>query len=163
MDYKLIKNDKLIGFDLTDFDKILISPGPGVAKDAGDLIQLIENNYKEKSMLGICLGYEAIGEFFGAKLSRLPEPMHGIQNRGLIVKRDSLFNGIPDSFKIGHYHSWIFNEVDIPSNLHILLKDENGLPMAFSHERYNLVGMQFHPESIMTEYGKDMISNWLNS
>lgn len=161
-DYQIVKNDELLKTDFKEFNKILISPGPGIANEAGELMEFLNNNFKQKSILGICLGYEAIGELFGAKLSKLPEPMHGIQNNGSTCGSNKIFNGLPDSFKIGHYHSWIFNEQDIPSSLHIILKDELGLPMAVCHETYDITGLQFHPESIMTEFGKEMINNWLN-
>lgn len=161
-DYKVVKNDELLTSDLKEFDKILISPGPGVAHEAGQLMEFLKENYTQKSILGICLGYEAIGELFDAKLSKLPNPLHGIQNMGLVVSNSNLFNGLPKEFKIGHYHSWIFYEDDIPSEMEIVLKDENGLPMAISHCDFDVAGLQFHPESIMTEYGKEMIGNWLN-
>lgn len=160
-DYQIVKNDELLMLDIKEFSKILISPGPGVANEAGELMEFLNNNFKKKSILGICLGYEAIGELFGAKLSKLPAPMHGIQNNGFICGSNKIFNKLPNSFKIGHYHSWIIKEDDIPSSLQIILKDELGLPMAVSHENYDITGLQFHPESIMTEYGIEMIGNWL--
>ena len=159
--YRIVKNDHLLKTDLSEFDKVLISPGPGVAAEAGDLMEFLKLYFKQKPILGVCLGYEAIGELFGAKLSKLPVPMHGIQNKGIVVSNNIIFNALPLEFNIGHYHSWIINETDMPSELQILLKDENNLPMAFSHKTYNLTGLQFHPESIMTEFGKEMICNWL--
>jgi len=107
------------------------------------------------------LGYEAIGEYFGAKLTILPEPLHGIQNFGNVKSDYDLFKHLPPKFKIGHYHSWIINEVDFPECLQITMNDEGGLPMAFKHLEYDLRGLMFHPESVMTEYGRELIGNWL--
>lgn len=162
-DYQIVKNDHLLNNDFSGFQKVLISPGPGIAAQAGQLMGFLKEHHKSKSFLGICLGYEAIGELFGAKLSKLPEPMHGFQNNAELVLYNNIFKGLPGIFKIGHYHSWIINEMDMPAELRILLKDEKNLPMAFSHKTYDLTGLQFHPESIMTEFGKEMICNWLNS
>lgn len=161
-DYQIVKNDKLLNLDIEEFDKVLISPGPGIAKDAGELMEFLNSVYKQKSILGICLGYEAIGELFGAKLTKLPEPLHGIQNKGGIIAENRIFRGLPEQFKIGHYHSWIIKEEDMPDELQIILIDEDDLPMAVQHILYDITGFQFHPESIMTEYGKEMICNWLN-
>ena len=160
-DYLLVKNDQLLQLEDMDFEKVIISPGPGIAKEAGELIKFLKKYYKKKSILGICLGYEALAELFGAKLVQMPEPMHGIRNKGRIVKGGITFKGLPEEFYIGHYHSWIVEESGMPSELDILLKDENGLPMAFKHKRFDLTGLQFHPESVMTEYGQEMIRNWL--
>jgi len=159
--FEIVKNDKLLDIEVDDFDKVLISPGPGVADDAGDLMAFLRNNYRNKSILGICLGYEAIGELFGGCLTKLPKPMHGIQNRGRIVIKDKIFQGLPSTFKIGHYHSWIIKEASVPPSLQIILFDEDNLPMAFAHKRLDITGLHFHPESIMTEFGKEMIGNWL--
>jgi len=160
-DYFLVKNDQLLGLKSDAFDKVIISPGPGIAKEAGELMQFLKMYYHKKSMLGICLGYEALAELFGGKLIQMPEPMHGIRNKGKILKQDSIFNDLPNEFFIGHYHSWIIEEKEVPAELEILVKDENGLPMAFKHKQFNLTGLQFHPESVMTEFGLEMIRNWL--
>ena len=93
----------------------------------------------------------------------MPEPMHGIRNKGIIVKKDNIFNGLPTDFFIGHYHSWIIKESGMPEELEILMQDENGLPMAYRNKKFDLVGLQFHPESVMTEYGLEMIKNWLGT
>lgn len=160
-EYQIVKNDKLLNIDIEEFDKILISPGPGIANDAGELMQFLNGVYKQKSILGICLGYEAIGELFGAKLTKLPEPLHGVQNIGKVIAENKIFNGLPMQFKIGHYHSWIINEEDMPDELTITLIDDDDLPMAVQHILYDITGLQFHPESIMTENGKEIIGNWL--
>ncbi len=160
-DYMIVTNDKLLGLNTAEFDKVIISPGPGIAKEAGELVPFLKLVIRKKSILGVCLGYEAIGEIFGAKLTKMPEPMHGIQNYGTSLKNDSIFVGLPDKFKIGHYHSWIIEEQQMPECLEITMKDENHLPMAFKHKGYRIRGLMFHPESIMTEFGKEIIGNWL--
>jgi len=160
-DYTIVKNDTLLDLNIDDFDKVIISPGPGIAKEAGQLIQFLKLAIPNKSILGVCLGYEAIGEIFGAKLTKMSDPMHGIQNYGTSLKNDLIFVGLPDKFKIGHYHSWIIQEQQMPECLEITMKDENDLPMAFKHKDYKIRGLMFHPESIMTEFGKEIIGNWL--
>ena len=160
--YSIVKNDDLIKLNPTDFDKVIISPGPGIAKEAGQLMGFLQEFYISKSILGICLGHEAIAELFGAKLIPLKEPMHGIKNKANIVKKNKIFNSIPNSFNIGHYHSWILDENDLPNEFDIILRDENNLNMAIKHIKFDLTGLQFHPESIMTDYGLKMIKNWLS-
>jgi len=162
-EYIIVKNDELSRIDADSFDRIIISPGPGIAKEANQLMWFVNKYYTSKPMLGICLGHEAIAELFGGKLIPMKKSMHGIQNEGHIVKKDSLFDGLPNNFKIGHYHSWIIDDNTLPNDIHVLLRDVNGLNMAIRHNKYNLVGLQFHPESIMTEYGLEMIKNWLNN
>ena len=160
-DYLIVKNDELKELNTEEFDKVIISPGPGIAKEAGQLMWFLQKYYAAKPMLGICLGHEAIAELFGAKLTPMKKPMHGIKNNASILKVDSIFNGLPDEFSIGHYHSWIINEQTLPDELEVILRDENNLNMAISHIKYDLTGLQFHPESIMTEHGLKMIRNWL--
>lgn len=160
--YLIRRNDNILSLDQSDFDKVLISPGPGIAREAGDLLIFIKTHYQTKPMLGICLGYEAIAEVFGASIKQLPEPMHGIRNKGIVSNGLYIFNGIPSSFMIGHYHSWILDERKLPSSLKVLMHDELSLLMALSHKKYDVTGLMFHPESIMTEYGFEIIRNWLS-
>lgn len=160
-DYLLVKNDRLDSLKPAQFEKVLISPGPGIASESGQLPEFIEKFYQSKSFLGICLGFEALLEFFGAKLSLLSEPMHGIQNEGTILCNDPVFQNLPRQFQIGHYHSWYVKEEDFPNETEILMKDSTGLVMAFRHKKYNLYALQFHPESYMTEFGSEIIKNWL--
>ncbi len=160
-DYIIVKNDELEELDTDDFDKVIISPGPGIAKEAGQLMWFLQQFYKTKPMLGICLGHEAIAELFGAKLTPMKEPMHGIKNKALISKVNTIFNGLPKEFDIGHYHSWNIDEQTLPAELEVILRDENNLNMAVKHTKYDLTGLQFHPESIMTEHGLEMMQNWL--
>jgi len=160
-DYLLVKNDQLHQLPEAGFDKVLISPGPGIASEAGELMGLIQKYHQKKNILGICLGFEALAELFGGKLRQLQQPMHGLRNKGHILCSDPIFKGLPQQFYIGHYHSWIISENEMPAELEIILKDENGLPMAFRHHKYDLVGLQFHPESVMTDFGYELIRNWL--
>ncbi len=162
-DYRLIKNDRLFDIDTRVFDKVLISPGPGIASEAGYLLPFVEKHLKDKCFLGICLGYEAIAQLCGGKLVRLHEPMHGLRNKGKVLVREGIFEGLPEDFYIGHYHSWIIEKESMPGELEATMKDENGLIMAFRHRQYDLTGLQFHPESVMTEYGQEMIGNWIGS
>jgi len=163
MDYLIVKNDKLDELSDSDFDKIMISPGPGIAKEAGQLMEFIEKFYKSKPILGICLGHEAIAELFGANLIKMKDPMHGIKNMAKVIIKDPIFYNIPDSFCIGHYHSWNIEEESLPDELEIILRDENDLNMAIRHQSLPLIGLQFHPESIMTDFGLEMIKNWLGN
>lgn len=160
-DYILVKNDELDQLSGNDFTQVLISPGPGIAKEAGQLMQFIKIYHTLKPILGICLGHEAIAEFFGAKLIQMVEPMHGIKNSARIVINDPIFSDIPDNFHIGHYHSWNIEEKSIPNEIEIILRDENNLNMAIRHKSLPIIGLQFHPESIMTDFGLKIISNWL--
>ena len=160
-DYLLVKNDRLEKLKSVDFDKVLISPGPGIASEAGELIPFLQQFINSKSFLGICLGYEAIAESFGGKLVKLPEPLHGIRNKGKVLGNAAIFKGLPQQFYIGHYHSWIIERASFPAELEPTLEDENGLIMAFRHRKLDLHGFQFHPESIMTEYGFEMVKNWM--
>lgn len=158
----IVKNDKLNKLNANDFDKVIISPGPGIAKEAGGLMDFLKQFYKSKSILGICLGHEAIAELFGAKLIPMPEPMHGVKNKAQVLDSDNIFKGLPGEFNIGHYHSWIIDEDTLPDELEIIMRDENNLNMAIQHVSYNLTGLQFHPESIMTDFGLEMMKNWLS-
>ncbi|MCF6169956.1 MAG: aminodeoxychorismate/anthranilate synthase component II [Bacteroidales bacterium] len=167
--FLLVKNDQLAGLKSGDFDKVLISPGPGIANEAGELLPFLKQFMNSKSFLGICLGYEAIAEVCGGKLIQLPEPMHGIRNHGKVladarlngVGQAEIFRGLPREFFIGHYHSWIIEKESFPAELESTLEDENGLIMAFRHRQLDLRGLQFHPESVMTEFGFEMVRNWL--
>ena len=162
-EYSIVKNDQLDRVNANDFDRIIISPGPGIANEANQLMWFLKKFYKNKPTLGICLGHEAIAELFGGKLIPMKESMHGIKNKAFVINNHEIFKGIPSSFDIGHYHSWIIDDTTLPDEIEVILRDENKLNMAIKHVNYNLVGFQFHPESIMTEYGLDMIKNWLKN
>lgn len=160
-DYLIRKNDNIESLKESDFDKVLISPGPGIASEAGQLLDFIIKFYRTKPMLGICLGHEAIAEVFGASITQLPNPLHGIKNKGEVIDHHYVFENLPKAFTIGHYHSWILNEVNLPPSLNVLMRDENCLIMAINHTRYDVTGLMFHPESVMTEFGFEMVKNWV--
>lgn len=158
------RNDKITLEEVANYDKILLSPGPGIPSEAGIMLDLIHTYAAEKSILGVCLGHQAIGEAFGAELYNLPEVLHGISSQNKVTVADeNLFKDIPSSFKIAHYHSWVVKKESIQNNLRITGLDQRGNVMAISHQSYDVKGLQFHPESILTEHGKTMLKNWLNS
>jgi anthranilate synthase component II len=157
----VVKNDQLDFSYINQYDKIVLSPGPGIPKDAGMMPQLLSEFASTKSILGICLGHQAIAEHFGADLINLTAPLHGVASEIEIVKNDYLFENLPKHFKIGHYHSWVVSEA-ISNDVEILAKDELGYIMAIKHKKYDVRGLQFHPESILTENGKTILTNWIN-
>jgi anthranilate synthase component II len=161
-DITVVKNDKFQLDDVKLFDKILLSPGPGVPKDAGLMPKVIQQFGATKSILGVCLGHQAIAEAYGCKLKNLNEPLHGIASKINFLEEDYLFENTPSNFQIGHYHSWVVDEKSINSKIKILAKDENENIMSIAHEHYDVRGVQFHPESVLTENGKQIISNWIN-
>ena len=161
-DYQLVKNDQLLSLNPLKYDKVLVSPGPGIASEAGELLPFLHNIINQKPILGICLGYEALVELSGGKLKQLENPLHGIQNKGKLIQPHPLFHEIPPSFNIGHYHSWIADEQTLSVETQTLMRDENGLNMAIAHTQQPWVGLLFHPESIMTEFGLRMLKNWIN-
>ena len=157
----VVKNDQLDFSYIHQYDKIVLSPGPGIPKNAGMMPQLLSELAPTKSILGICLGHQAIAEHFGTDLINLSEPLHGVASEIEIVEEDYLFENLPKHFKIGHYHSWVVSEA-ISDDIEILAKDELGNIMAIKHKKYDVRGLQFHPESILTENGKTMLTNWIN-
>jgi len=158
--FRIVKNDRLLALK-DEFEKVLISPGPGVVAEAGQLLPFLKNIYQKSSILGICLGQEALVEFFGGRHVKLPHPLHGFKNKGKVIRQHYLFEGLPEIFCIGHYHSWVADEGSLSTELNVLMKDENGHVMAVSHRKFDIIGLQFHPESVMTEHGLQMIGNWL--
>ena len=147
--------------ELNCYDKIMLSPGPGLPENHPIMLDVIEKYGLEKSILGICLGCQAIAVHFGARLRNLREVRHGISSTINVLKRDSIFLGIPKKIDVGHYHSWVIDEDNFPDCLVITSKNEDGFITSFTHKKYELRGVQFHPESILTEYGLKMIENWL--
>jgi len=154
------RNDQVNIKEIEKFDKIVLSPGPGIPKEAGLLKEIISSFFNKKSILGVCLGHQAIAEVFGAELINLKTVYHGVASDINIIKEDPLFNDLPNPLKVGRYHSWVVKE-PLPNDLEALAYDQNGQIMAFKHKTYNLRGVQFHPESILTEHGKDLLKNWL--
>ncbi|HNW57922.1 MAG TPA: aminodeoxychorismate/anthranilate synthase component II [Bacteroidales bacterium] len=158
----VFRNDEISLDAAGNYDKILISPGPGIPREAGICIDLIKRYSPEKSILGICLGLQAIGESFGAGLENLSEVYHGIASKITVIDEDDqLFKGIPPSFNAGRYHSWIVSRKNIPDCLKITCIDDNNMIMGMRHKDYDVRGLQFHPESVLTEFGYDIIRNWV--
>ena len=155
------RNDNINLKYVEKFDKILISPGPGIPDEAGMTKKIIEEFYDKKSILGVCLGHQAIGEVFGGKLLNLKEVFHGVSTEIEIVANDPLFKKIPNKFKVGRYHSWIVK--DLNDALVPLAYDDNKNVMALKHKDHDVWGVQFHPESILTEHGKTILKNWIKA
>ena len=160
--YEVVRNDKFELSYVENFDKILLSPGPGIPHEAGLLMDVIKAYASSKSILGICLGQQAIAEVFGGTLFNMPKPLHGVATSIKITDpEESLFFGFPEESAVGRYHSWAVDPQTLPSELQITAIDENGIIMALSHKQYDVKGMQFHPESVLTDNGKILIANWL--
>lgn len=157
------RNDQFGIDDVADFDKIILSPGPGIPSEAGLLLEVIEKYATSKSIFGVCLGQQAIAEVFGGKLYNLSQPMHGIATPVKITDmQEKLFTGLPQNFKVGRYHSWVVDEKAVPGSLTVTAIDEaDNTIMALRHKQYDVRGVQFHPESVLTEYGKELMYNWL--
>jgi len=162
MDCTVIRNDKFALEEVEAFDKILLSPGPGIPEEAGLLLDVIRTYGATKSILGICLGQQAIAEVYGGKLVNLERPVHGRATTLQITKNDEpLFKDVPERFLIGRYHSWAVDHQDFPAVLEVTAVDDDGVIMALSHKQYQVKGVQFHPESVLSEQGKKLIENWL--
>jgi anthranilate synthase component II len=159
----VVRNDKITVDDVDNFDLILLSPGPGLPAQAGIMPEVLKKFSATKSILGICLGHQAIGECFGGKLYNLPQVYHGMVTPVKLTREDTLFQNIPTEFKVCRYHSWVINHEGFPEELEITSVDDNGIIMSVKHKRYNVRGIQYHPESVMTEHGKQIIKNWLES
>jgi len=162
LDIAVIKNDKIKMLEVASFDKIILSPGPSLPKDAGKMNKLILKYYNTKSILGICLGHQAIAENFGGKLYNMKEPLHGVQT-DIYLDDDYIFEGIKSEIKACRYHSWSVDKDSFPQELKITARDADGVIMALSHRSYDIKGIQFHPESIQTKTGFNMIQNFINN
>ncbi len=162
---KVVRNDAFTLDEVAAYDKILLSPGPGIPDEAGLMPAVIKRYGQEKNILGVCLGHQALGEAFGAKLQNLAIVHHGVATTCLLHKEDKLFSGLPQQFQVGRYHSWaVVGETCTPeTGLEITATDENGAVMALRHQQYRIRGVQFHPESILTQHGTQMLRNWLES
>ena len=163
---EVYRNDQIALEKVKEFDKIILSPGPGIPNEAGLLLPLIKEYAATKSILGVCLGHQAIGEAFGGKLINLSTVYHGVATPVRVVSRESgvvsqLFKGLPDEIEAGRYHSWIVSDENFPEELEITARDENNYIMALQHKRYDVKGVQFHPESVLTPDGEKIMRNWL--
>ncbi|HJV19418.1 MAG TPA: aminodeoxychorismate/anthranilate synthase component II [Sediminibacterium sp.] len=159
----VFRNDELPLEQVAGYDKIILSPGPGIPSEAGLMPELIEQYAPSKSILGVCLGHQAIGESFGAKLVNLSVVYHGVSTP--VYTRESvtspLFKGLPDEFVVGRYHSWVVSDEAFPAELEVTARDSNGYIMALQHKKYDVQGVQFHPESVLTPDGEAILRNWL--
>ncbi len=160
----VVRNDKIALEDVGIYDKILLSPGPGIPSEAGIMLDLIRQYGPTRSILGICLGHQGIGEVYGAALYNMKDVLHGV---GTPVKiecpEDYIFNLVPERFVVCRYHSWAVDGATVNEQLQITARDDEGIVMGLRHLKYDVRGLQFHPESILTENGKIMIKNWLEA
>jgi anthranilate synthase component 2 len=157
----VVRNDQITLEEVAAYDKIILSPGPGIPSEAGLLLPLIKQYAASKSILGVCLGHQAIGEAFGATLENLSTVYHGVATPIKIDNSNYLFNGLTDTIVVGRYHSWVIANNNFPDTLKVTATDENGLIMAIEHTAYDVCGVQFHPESVLTPNGETVIKNWL--
>jgi anthranilate synthase component II len=167
------RNDQLPLEKVKEYDKIILSPGPGIPEEAGLLLPLIKEYAATKSILGVCLGHQAIGEAFGARLVNLSTVFHGVATKIQLRSdvpgagsegkeaRSGLFTGLPDEIEVGRYHSWVVAKEGFPEALRITAEDKNGYIMALQHSSYDVQGVQFHPESVLTPNGETILTNWL--
>lgn len=156
------RNDQLTLDEVEAFEKIVLSPGPGIPDEAGLLKEIIATYAFSKRIFGVCLGQQAIGEVFGGTLVNLEKVYHGVATTIQIVEEDDLFRGIPKEIEVGRYHSWVVHP-DLPENLEATSFDENGQIMSLRHKEFDVCAVQFHPESVLTPHGKQILGNWLNS
>lgn len=157
----VLRNDQFQLEELEAFDKIILSPGPGIPSEAGLLLDVIRSYAGKKPILGVCLGHQAIGEVFGGKLENLSDVFHGVATPCRIVAADPVFAGLPTTITIGRYHSWVVSKDGFPDCLEVTAESDEGQVMALRHRDYDIHGIQFHPESVLTPDGRTIISNWL--
>ena len=162
-DVTVLRNDQFALADLAAFDNIILSPGPGIPSEAGLLCDVIRAYASQKPILGVCLGHQAIGEVFGAQLENLSEVFHGVATEGTQLGNDILFNRLPRRITMGRYHSWVVSREGFPACLEVTAESDEGQIMALRHREYNVRGIQFHPESVLTPDGRTMLSNWLSA
>jgi len=156
------RNDQLTLAEVDAYDKILISPGPGIPVEAGITLDLIREYGPVKSILGVCLGHQAIAEAYGGTITNLSKVYHGLTGQmKQLVSDEYLFNGVPAEFDAGRYHSWVVEPDTLPRDLEVTVENDEGYIMAIRHRQHDVRGVQFHPESVLTEYGGMMIKNWL--
>ncbi|MCK5028864.1 MAG: aminodeoxychorismate/anthranilate synthase component II [Bacteroidales bacterium] len=158
------RNDTVNISNLEDFDKIVLSPGPGLPSDTKTMFNIIEAFIGKKPILGVCLGHQAIAEYFDGKLINMPEVNHGREFKTKIINKDYIFKNVPKIFNSGRYHSWIVDKDSLPEELETTSLDtETKMIMSLRHKKYDIRGVQFHPESVMTKYGYTMIENWIKN
>ena len=156
------RNDMFELDEIKKYDAILISPGPGIPSEAGKILEVIKMYYDSKNIFGVCLGQQAIAEAFGGTLRNLKKVYHGVSSKIKVTDSDLIFDNIESELEVGRYHSWIVDE-PIPNDFKVTSIDENGEIMSIKHKDYNVRGVQFHPESVLTPKGKIILKNWINS
>lgn len=157
----VLRNDRFALDDLEPYHKVILSPGPGIPSEAGLLTDVIRRYAESKPILGVCLGHQAIGEVFGARLENLSDVFHGVATPCHIVADDPIFSGLPSDITVGRYHSWVVSHEGLPDCLEVTAVSDEGQIMALRHRELNVRGIQFHPESVLTPDGKRMVQNWL--
>ena len=157
----VLRNDQFSLDQIEAYSKIILSPGPGIPSEAGLLLDVIRQYAGRKPILGVCLGHQAIGEAFGGQLENLSDVFHGVATPCHIIADDPVFSGLPADITIGRYHSWVVSKDGFPDCLEITAESDEGQIMALRHKEYNIRGIQFHPESVLTPDGKRMLQNWL--
>ncbi len=157
----VLRNDQFTLPELEPFDKIILSPGPGIPSEAGLLLDVIRTYAGKKPILGVCLGHQAIGESFGGKLTNLSDVFHGVATPCTITQADYLFEGLPTEIEVGRYHSWVVDTQGLPDCLEVTSQSPEGYIMSLRHKQYDLRGIQYHPESVLTPQGRQILSNWL--
>ena len=160
-DVTVFRNDKFLLNEIEQYDKIILSPGPGIPSAAGLLLDVIRTYRGRKPMLGVCLGHQAIGEVFGARLTNLSTVYHGVATEGTQYGNDPIFRGMPKRIIMGRYHSWVVDSTSLPECLEVTAMSDDGYIMALRHRHYDIHGIQFHPESVLTPEGRQIVRNWL--
>lgn len=155
------RNDKFTLDQLEVFDKIVLSPGPGIPSEAGLLLDVIKAYAGKKPILGVCLGHQAIGENFGGQLTNLSEVYHGVATPTTRIVEDYIFEGLPEQIEVGRYHSWVVDQKDFPECLEVTSVSDEGFIMSLRHKEYDIRGIQYHPESVLTKDGRTILQNWL--
>ena len=163
-DITVLRNDEIVIESINRYDAIIISPGPGLPQDAGVCTDVIKTYYKTKKILGVCLGHQAIAMVFGGQLKNLKEVLHGVVRPTYVNQpADKIYHHLPAVLGCGRYHSWVVDKESLPAELIITAVDADNVIMSFRHCKYDIRGVQFHPESVMTEYGKEMLENWMGT
>jgi anthranilate synthase component II len=156
------RNDQIALEKIKEYDKIILSPGPGIPSEAGLLLDVIKEYASTKSILGVCLGHQAIGQAFGGELKNLDTVFHGVATPCQLSSNSKLFKGLPNEIEVGRYHSWVVKDEGFPEVLEVTARDNNNYIMGLQHKTYDVQGVQFHPESVLTPDGEAILRNWLN-
>ncbi|MBQ8047227.1 MAG: aminodeoxychorismate/anthranilate synthase component II [Prevotella sp.] len=157
----VVRNDQFELSSLCAFEKIVLSPGPGIPSEAGLLLDVIRTYAGRRPIFGVCLGHQAIGEVFGGRLTNLNDVFHGVQTEGTNLGNDPVFSGLPRRIPMGRYHSWVVSREHFPDCLEVTAESDDGEIMALRHREYDIHGIQFHPESVLTPDGRQILANWL--